>query len=216
MCPAGAAMLPTSITGAATREPSAAWVHTNVPTRTSVTRTDPLGVAIIVESARQIGQLGAPVALREPTVTRERKIGPARRQGDRSQELPCAVHHELLGVGQVARGQVLVGDDRGVHLGVSLDLRKGRDCSGLLGAGARDGVEVRIAVDRRADGVHHRELQPRLAERAADDRSRPDGPAGGDGKQHQRGGKPHLNEMTAAEQFGNEPDRGTKRNPEPY
>src|SRR6266567_1948941 len=136
MCPAGAAMLPTSITGAATREPSAAWVHTNVPRGTSVTRTDPLGVAIIVESARQIGQLGAPVALREPTVTT-----PSTRT------VPLTISYAALPVF---------------------------------------------------------------------DRTRPDGPAGGDGKQHQRGGKPHLNEMTAAEQFGNEPDRGTKRNPEPY
>ena len=62
-------MLPTSITAAATREPSAACVHTIVPTRTSVMRTTPFGVAIMVLAARQMGQFGAPVAVREPTVT---------------------------------------------------------------------------------------------------------------------------------------------------
>src|SRR2546425_12873468 len=62
-------MLPTSITAAATREPSAACVHTIVPTRTSVTRTGPFGVAIIVDVARQMGQFGGPDGVREPTVT---------------------------------------------------------------------------------------------------------------------------------------------------
>src|SRR5690348_18007456 len=69
MCPAGTSMLPTSTTGAAMRDPSAACVQTTVPTRTSVTRTDPPGVAIIVDAARQIGQFGAPVALREVVET---------------------------------------------------------------------------------------------------------------------------------------------------
>ena len=62
-------MLPTSSTGAATRAPSALCVQTVVPTRTSVTRTAPAGVAIIVVAARQIGQLGAPVSVRDAMLT---------------------------------------------------------------------------------------------------------------------------------------------------
>src|SRR5438270_10651811 len=62
-------MLPTSTTGAATRDPSAAWVHTIVPTRTSVTRISPFGLAIRAEAARQIGQFGGPLGARELTVT---------------------------------------------------------------------------------------------------------------------------------------------------
>src|SRR2546425_7410606 len=62
-------MLPTSTTGSAMREPSALSVHTIVPTRTSVTRTGPFGVAIIVDAARQMGQFGGPDGIRQPTVT---------------------------------------------------------------------------------------------------------------------------------------------------
>src|SRR5690348_10818540 len=68
-CPGGASTLPTATTTAPTREPSAACVHTTIPTPTSVTRTGPRGVAISVDAARQIGQLGGPVAVRELRVT---------------------------------------------------------------------------------------------------------------------------------------------------
>src|SRR5205807_8970780 len=67
--PAGTGMLPISTAGAATREPSAACVHTVIPTRTSVARTGPPGVSIMVDPARQIGQLGGPEYAREPTAT---------------------------------------------------------------------------------------------------------------------------------------------------
>src|SRR5256712_13203280 len=62
-------MLPTSTTGSAMREPSALSVHTIVPTRTSVTRTGPFGVAIIVDAARQMGQFGGPDGDHGTTVT---------------------------------------------------------------------------------------------------------------------------------------------------
>ena len=62
-------MLPISTTGAAMRVPSAACVHTVIPTCTSVTWTGPLGVAIVVDAARQIGQLGGPEDVREVTAT---------------------------------------------------------------------------------------------------------------------------------------------------
>src|SRR5207237_4857294 len=44
-------------------------VQTIVPTRTSVTRTGPFGVAITVEAARQIGQFGGPLGVRELILT---------------------------------------------------------------------------------------------------------------------------------------------------
>src|SRR5207249_10250854 len=56
--PAGTGVLPTAITGAATRLPSAPCVQTSVPTWIAVTTTSPAGVAICVAAERQIGQLG--------------------------------------------------------------------------------------------------------------------------------------------------------------
>src|SRR6202011_1895756 len=69
MWPAGTAMLPTSTTGAAAREPSPPAVQTIIPFRMSVTRTSPLGVAMGVSAARQIGHGGIALGVREVTVT---------------------------------------------------------------------------------------------------------------------------------------------------
>ena len=62
-------MLPTSTTRSATRSPPAPIDHTRMPGLTSVTLTSPLGVAINVADARQMGHGGMALGLREVTVT---------------------------------------------------------------------------------------------------------------------------------------------------
>jgi len=56
----GKATVPSAVTRAATRVPSAAAVQTGSPSFRSVTRTGPVGVSMRVAAARQIGQLGRP------------------------------------------------------------------------------------------------------------------------------------------------------------
>src|SRR5438552_18241737 len=67
--PAGTTMLPTSTTGSATRSPLPPTDHTSIPGLRSVTLTSPLGVAISVPDARQMGHGGLALGLREATVT---------------------------------------------------------------------------------------------------------------------------------------------------
>ena len=62
-------MLPTSTTRAASRFPFCKAVQTSIPALTSMTRTSPLGVAINVLEARQIGHGGGPEGVFDVTFT---------------------------------------------------------------------------------------------------------------------------------------------------
>ncbi len=99
---------------------------------------------------------------------------------------------------------MFVGDDRGVRRGVRLDLGVLRNSIGLLGALAGDRVEVGIAPQRLAGRVHHRELQLRLAERAALGGLRGHRPARDRRQDHEREDELHLLNMTFRAGFRNE------------
>src|SRR3989442_7498511 len=63
-CVEGTGVLPTVTSGAATRVPEASTVQTASPTRRSSTAISPVGVAMRVPRARQIGHGGGPLGVR--------------------------------------------------------------------------------------------------------------------------------------------------------
>jgi len=94
-------------------------------------------------------------------------------------------------------------DDRGVDLGVGLDLWVGRDGVRLLATSPSDGVEVGVAVDGFTDGVHDRELQLAHAQRASDHGCRRGRTAGHCGQDHQSQSELHMTDKTRKPKFGN-------------
>src|SRR5947209_11772911 len=175
-------MLPISITGAATLWPSGVAVQTSIPGSMSVTRMSPVGVAINVAAARQIGHGGMPLAVREvtgdhavdpnravdkhdrrlrplglgPVFERVAAVGLGERENPKPLERP--IDRDLLRLIEVARGQIFVSDDGGIQLPVRADLWVERVSVRLLAAKPCDGVEIRVAEDRYADSVHDLEL----------------------------------------------------------
>src|SRR5216683_7111237 len=213
-------MLPTTITGAVILEPSPAAVHTIVPALISVTRTSPPGVnqsgggkadrawqpaaglarghgddAIDADGA--VYQFDGGLGALRLNADLEGVAVAVLRENQSPQALESLIEGEPLGGVEVARRQVLVGDDRRIQLGVGLDLRVVGVRAGLLAAGASDRVVIRVAKQRDADGVHDLELELVDRERAAHGApaASPAHRAAGDREQSDRDGKLELHAL---------------------
>ncbi len=148
-----------------------------------------------VDPDRAVDQLHGGLRALRPHADLEGVGVPILGENESSQPLEGSIQGQLLRLVELAGRQVLVGDDGRVELGVSSNLRVIGVGVGLLAPEMGDGIEIWVAKQRGADGVHDLELElverERSAHRAA---AAPAGRAAGDGEQNDRDGKlePHL------------------------
>src|SRR5258708_34405811 len=126
-----------------------------------------------VDSDRAVDQLHGVLGALRSRADLEGVRVPVRGENKSPKALEGSIQRQLLSLVELAGRQVLVSDDGRVELGVSVNLWVIRVGVRFLAAEAGDGIEIWVAKQRDAYGVHDLEFELVDGERGADSAAAP-------------------------------------------